>query len=350
MKNKIFAAFTASLLVLNLAGFAVADVQKGKAKNAQGNALVAMLPSSDAVVSFDAKRFFADGLPRILASNQPILAEIMKKIDEARDKTGIDLRQFDQVALGLAAKRISATEMDFDPVVVARGNFSAGALVAVAKLASNGTYREEKIGTHTVYVFSAKEFAEKNAPKTSNSKVGGMIDRTLNGFSKEIAVTSLGTDTLAFGSLERVRQTLGAKTHVDAEIANLLARKPNTILSFAARTPEGLSKYFKMDNDELGKNLDSIRFLSGSMDVTESAAIVNFMARTVGADQASSLLDTLNGLQMVGKAFLGGAKGADKQVYARMIDNVKFARKANEVTLDLQVPQSDIDILIGQIK
>jgi hypothetical protein len=74
------------------------------------------------------------------------------------------------------------------------------------------------------------------------------------------------------------------------------------------------------------------------------------MARTTRPEQAASLLDTLTGLQMVGKAFLGGAKGADKQVYARMIDNVKFAQAGNEVTVDLQVPQSDIDILIGQIK
>jgi len=33
-----------------------------------------------------------------------------------------------------------------------------------------------------------------------------------------------------------------------------------------------------------------------------------------------------------------------------MIDNAKFARNNNEVTLDLAVPQSDIDILIGSIK
>ncbi|MGH9820451.1 MAG: hypothetical protein ACRD43_09815, partial [Pyrinomonadaceae bacterium] len=68
------------------------------------------------------------------------------------------------------------------------------------------------------------------------------------------------------------------------------------------------------------------------------------------ADQAQSLLDTLQGLQVIGKAFLGGAKGQDKEVYARMIDNAKFARVVNEVTFDLAVPQSDIDILIGGIK
>jgi len=350
MKHKIFALFTASLMIFNLAGFAAADTKKGKAKRAQVNPLVTMLPASDVVVSLDAKRFFTDGLPRILASNQPILAEINTNLENIKSSLGIDLRQFDQVAVGLATKQISPKEIDFDPVVIARGNFPAGALVSVAKLASNGTYREEKIGTKTVYVFSARDMAQKNAPKVSNSKISAMIQRTLNGLTKEVAVVSIDGNTLAFGSLPRVRQTVEAKTRVGVDLTNLLASKPAAILTFAAKTPQGMSKFLPLDNDELGKNLDSIRYLSGSMDMTENAAVVNFMAKTLRADQAASLLQTLSGLQLVGKAFLGGAKGADKQVYARMIDNVKFGQTGNEVRLDLSVPQSDIDILVGQIK
>jgi hypothetical protein len=52
---------------------------------------------------------------------------------------------------------------------------------------------------------------------------------------------------------------------------------------------------------------------------------------------------------MLGKSFLGsGGKSEDKQVFSRMIDNVKIARGdgSNEVTLDLQVPQNDINILL----
>jgi hypothetical protein len=50
---------------------------------------------------------------------------------------------------------------------------------------------------------------------------------------------------------------------------------------------------------------------------------------------------------MVGKAFLGGEKGADKKVFARMIENARIINNGSEVMLDLQVPQSDIDILVG---
>ena len=86
------------------------------------------------------------------------------------------------------------------------------------------------------------------------------------------------------------------------------------------------------------------------MDVGVTGASLNLTARTLQNAQAQGLLETLEGLQMLGKAFLGGSKGPDKQVYARLIENAKFTAKGNEVMLDLQVPQSDIDILVGYLK
>ncbi|MGH9819360.1 MAG: hypothetical protein ACRD43_04250, partial [Pyrinomonadaceae bacterium] len=350
MKNRIFAAFTGFVFILNLAGFSQAYPAKKKANARQVNDLVALLPSSDAVVSLDAKRFFNDALPKLLSANQPMLADITAKLDEMQQKTGIDLRRFDLVAAGFATKTIGPKEVDFDPVIIARGNIPAGGLVAVAKVASNGTYKEEKIGDRTVYIFSVKEIADKKVATTGNSKISAAVDRTINGMTHDIALASWDANTLVFGSVARVRQTLNAKTHVDAELTGLLSKNTTTVASFAAKTPAGLSKFLPLDNDELGKTINSIRFLAGTMDLTEGKGVVNFMARTTSADQAQSLLDTLQGLQVIGKAFLGGAKGQDKEVYARMIDNAKFGRVVNEVTFDLAVPQSDIDILIGGIK
>ena len=53
---------------------------------------------------------------------------------------------------------------------------------------------------------------------------------------------------------------------------------------------------------------------------------------------------------MVGKALLGGSKGADKKVYSRMVENAKISRTGNEIMLNLQVPQTDINVLIGEKK
>src|SRR5262249_18631896 len=156
---------------------------------------------------------------------------------------------------------VGQNEMDYDPVIMARGTMPAGGLVSVVKLASNGTYKEEKVGTRTVYIFSAKDVAQKNL-STGNSKIAGFVDRAINGLH-EVAVTAMDNNTIAFGSVTRVRQAVAGTTHVDAELNSLLGRHPGTLANFAAKTPTGMGKFLPLDNDELGKTMNSIRFLSG---------------------------------------------------------------------------------------
>jgi hypothetical protein len=350
MKNKVFAVFAAVVLLAASVPVSFAGkTGKKTIKKAQVNAALALLPASDVVATLDVKRFLGQALPTLLSSNPTLLASLTAKLDEAQTKTGIDFRQFDQVAVGAAFKPVSAKEMDLDAVVIARGSFNLASLVSVAKIASKGAYREEKVGDKTVYVFSIKDVAKK-AVAGSTSKVTGMVDRTIDGLTHDVAVTALNPNTLAVGSIARVRQAIEGRTHVDLELTNLLSRKPDSLVAFAMKTPAGMSHLVPLDNDELGKNLDSIRYLYGSMDVANNNAVMQLMARTLRPEQAQSLLETLQGLQVIGKAFLGSATGPDKQVYSRMIENAQIARSGNDVTLDLSVPQSDIDIIVGKIK
>ncbi|HEX8637080.1 MAG TPA: hypothetical protein VF692_03380 [Pyrinomonadaceae bacterium] len=349
MKNRFFAFFAVGVLILN--GFGAAFAQRSSTTaSRQNNRLVALLPASDAVMTFDAKRFMNDALPQILSGNQTLLGNIVGEIDKIKAKTGIDLRQFEQVAVGVAINKISAKEYDFEPVVLARGQMNAGALLSVAKVAAKGKYREEKIGGKTVFIFSAREIAEQNKPANQSPQKSSMIDRFIGKLTQEIAVTSFDANTLAFGTVARLRQAVEAKTRVGADVSGLLDRKQGTVMNFAAKLPGGMSAFLPLDNDELGKNIDAIQYLSGSMDVAGANAILQLTAKTERAEQAQSLAETLEGLQMVGKAIIGGMRGADKKVYARMIENARFTRAANELTLDLQVPQSDIDVLIGAQK
>lgn len=351
MKNKIFAAFAGIMLLVDLAGVSLAaNTGPRKAETPQVNDLVALLPSSDAIVTLDAKRFFRDALPQLLSANQPMLAAITGKIDELQQTTGIDLRQFEQVAGGFALKPGKGKDVSFDPVLIARGTIKAGGLVSLVKIASNGKYTEQKVGERTIYIFSTNDITLKNAPAAANSKVGAAVNRSVNSLTSEIAVSAYDENTLVFGSVGRVRQTLAGMTRVEGTLTNLLSRDPDALASFAGKTPFGMTRYLPLENDELGKTLDSIRFLSGSMSVANGTAAVKMAAQTTTPERAQSLLETLEGLQSIGKAFLGGAKGQDKEVYSRMIDNARFARTANEVRFDLSVQQSDIDILVGSLK
>ncbi|MDQ3179497.1 MAG: hypothetical protein M3Q33_03140 [Acidobacteriota bacterium] len=354
MKKKIFALFVVCAFVLNGISTAFADI-KSKKNVRQAPPLVALLPASEGASILNVQKFFNEALPQTLSDNQPMLSSILDKIDEIKNKTGIDLRQFEQIAVGVQSKRLSPVQIDFEPIVLARGTFNAGALIAVAKVASKGKYREEKIGGKTVYVFTLKELVEKdksstNKPTGKNSIFEKTIDKMFSGLSRELAVTVYNNNILAIGSLARVRELFDAKTRISSEVLDLVSRKPNAVISFGANLPGGLSKFVDLDNDELGKNIDAIRQLSGAVDVSDGNAVVSLMAKTLKPDQAQGLQETLEGLQLVGKALLGGSKGANNKVFGRMVENVRISRNGNEVMLDLQIPNSDINILIGEKK
>ena len=349
MKTRIFTFFTLSILVLNLTGLAFADTRPVKAKSRQSNSLVALLPSSDGVATFDTKRFFTDALPKVLSANQPMLGKIMSQVTEMTNSTGIDVRKFDHVAVGVTMKQTTAKNPDFDLVAVTRGEINAPALIAVAKLAAKGAYREEKIGENTAYVFNVKDIAKKNAPATVVQASNDMLEKELDELAKDMAVASIDRNTLVIGSLDRVKQTLERLTTVAPEITALLSVKESSVFTFALRTPGGLEKLIPLESDELGKNVNSIRYLSGSMDVVATGATLAVAAKTQTTDQAKGLSEMLQGLQLFGK-ILTNSKRTDQQTYGRLIENANIAQRDNDVTLDLAIAQSDIDVMVAKIK
>ena len=349
MKNKFFALFVVGAFILNGIGTAFAKTNSDNKTN-QTSQLVALLPASDGIMTLDVRRLFGDALPQILSGNQPMLAKILAHIEEIKTKTGIDPKQFQQIAVGVSAKQISAKEVDLEPILLARGTFNAAALLAVAKVASKGKYREEKVGDKSVYVFKIDEMVKKDKPTAKDSWFDKAINRMFAGLSRDLAVTAYDNSTLAIGSAARVRETLQSKSRVNNELLNLVYRKQNAVMSFGMNLPNGLSGFVDFDNDELGKNLDAIRQIYGTFDVSGVNSNVAVTAKTFKPEQAQNLKDTLDGLQMVGKALLGASKGADKKVYSRMIDNAKISHTGDEIMLILQVPQADIDVLIGEKK
>jgi hypothetical protein len=345
MKKKFLVLSVAAMFLLSIVGVALTDT-KNTAKSS--NALVPLLPASDIVITLDAQRLNNQALPQIFSANPAELEKINAKIDEVKAKTGLDFRQFQQVAVGISNKQISAKEVDFEPFILARGSFNTGALVAIVKLASDGKYREEKIGSRKVYIFTAKEIVEKNKPQQGNSMFGKLIDKAVKGLSGEIALTAYDANTLAIGTLPRVREAFEKKTRLGNDVLGLVNRNPNAMVTFGGKLPNGLADLINLGNDELGKTLNSIRQVSCSLDVAGGNAVLSIMAKTQQEAQAQTLHETLQGLQMVGKALLGGMKGEDKKVYAQMAERAEITRSGTEILLNLQVPQSEIDVLIGR--
>ena len=205
MKTKLFAIFALSVLVLNTAASTLTDTKAKKSANSA--AIVAMLPASDGVVVIDIKSFLGSALPQMLSGNQAMLSEVTKAIDEAKAKTGIDVRQFETLAAGVSATKIREKEYDLDSVLIARGQVSSGAVLAAAKLAAKGKYREVKVGEKTIFIFEAREIVAQNAPQNT-----GIHSKILKAFSKEMAAYAIDANTLAFGSVEKVKATAEGAT------------------------------------------------------------------------------------------------------------------------------------------
>lgn len=348
IKTKAFAFLTLSVLVLNLSSLALADTKRIAVKR-QSNALAAMLPASDGVVTFDVKRFFNDALPRVLSSNQPMLEKILGHVGEIGNKTGIDLRKFQQVAAGFTMRSVANSRLDVDPVVIARGDFSADSLISTIKAVKDVKFREENLGDRIVLVFPAKNAAKQHIPVNVPANTD-TVDRVISGMPEEIAVTTLDSSTLVIGSLDRVRQTIDRQTSVSAEVISLLSNSETAICTFAMRVPDGMAKIVDLDKDALGDNLNAIKFLSGSMDVTAIGASVGMTARTAKVEQARELFTMLDGMMKIGKAFLGNSKKTEQKVIGRMIENTKITNRGTDITLNINIPQSDIDLLVATIK
>jgi hypothetical protein len=350
MKTRFLSFAAIAVLLFSLVGMSAGDTHRGTAAGGQAARLVSLLPATDAVAVFDAKRFFGS-LPKILAANQPILTKITGHIAEIQNRTGIDLRKFDQVAVGVAMKAGEGKDLDCDPVAIASGDINAGALVAMAKLASNGKYREEKVAGRSMYIVTIPAAVKKTAsPSTTpHSKIAQVISKHLNDLPTDIAVSALDGKTLAIGCPDLVRAILEGKSHANPELTSLLSPRETTIVSFAMKTPGVISSMFPLDNDALGKTINSIQILSGSVDVTDAGASLQMMARTTTAKTAAELKDTLEVLQMFGGT-LASSKLANKKAYGRLIKNIKLGVNGTDVTIDLLVPQADIDVMVAQLK
>ena len=346
MKSKIFAALAVCAFALNTFA-AVGDIKPNKP--AQTGALITLLPASDGVFTIDMQRVLNEAAPQILSGKPTFLTKMNEKIDEVRAKTGLDLRQFEQISGGVTVKAVSAREYDLQPLFLARGKYSSAALIALAKLASKGKYREEKVGTRTVYIFTGapKPASKPSAGNAKDSWFDRAFNRMIDGLEKEVAVTAFNDNTLAFGTPDRVRETIGGSSHVNPELLALANRKTNAIAAFGANLPNNLADLVDLPNDEIASIINSIKQISGAMELISGSTAVSLTTKTGTVEQAENLQNTVSGLQMLGKNFLGASKSADKQVYGRMLDNARITRNQSEVSLDLQVPQTDINILLG---
>lgn len=275
-------------------------------------------------------------MPRILANNPTKLNEANASIERFKERTGLDPRMFQQIALGVRFTYPAEGVTKLQTVALANGTFSAAAMVAAGRVASNGKYREEKYHDKTIYIFKLEE----------NIKLLGVFDLRID----ELAAAPLDTNTLALGDPSGVRAAIDAsrlRKRANAELIALANRDPSAVIGFGSNMSEQLIANLDIGNAPIAADLKTLRQVYGSVGTTERDLELFIAARAVNADAAKSLGDTLEGLKQFGALLVGRLSGAKGVLAKSALSNMKIVADANELQIRTSVAQAEVGPLLG---
>ena len=328
-----------SLAIVFVALLSQIDVQaQTRARNTPAPAptLMSGLPESDAVAQVKVKQLLNEAMPSILANNPAKLAEVNANIDKFKDRTGLDPRMFEQVALGIRYTYPSEGVTKLQTVALANGSYSTTAMVAAGRLAANGKYREEKYQDKTVYIFTLDE----------NIKMLGVFDFRIG----ELAVAPLDTKTLALGDPIAVRNAIDAnrsRKPANAELIALASRDPNAMIGFGSIMTEQLVSNLDLGNAPIAADLKTLRQVYGSVGTTASDLQLFIGAKAVSAEAARNLGDSLEVLKQLGAFLVGRLSGARGVLAKSALSNLKIVAEANELRIRTSVAQAEVGPLLG---
>jgi hypothetical protein len=298
----------------------------------------ALLPTSDALVTVDVKRVLNEAVPLFLSEDPAKLADINNEIAKFKTQTGLDIRSFDRVALGIRFNSPRPGITTGDTVAIAKGSFNASALLAAGKIAANGNYREEKYNGSTIYIFNLKDSVK--LPLMISTKVS------------ELAVCVLDPNTLALGDRSMIRATLDARNSPrrNSGLLSLAGEEPGAFLSFSANVPETLTNNVQISNDEVAKNIKSIRQVYGSVGIVANQLHMVGAAKTNTTDDAQSLSGTLTALKQFAPMAIGQLPVDIRPMAQNALDNLKIEQTGPNVRLSLSIPQADVASLMRSFK
>ncbi len=336
MKNKIlFEAIVVAFAVF--VGFS--GVSRGQSSRAasktQARGLLASLPPADAVALINVKRVLGDALPKLLSGNESKLAEINSQIEEFKTRTGIDPRSFDELALAMRYSYPVEGITKVKTLALARGTFSAGAIVAAGRVAASGKYREQKYQGKTIYVFTLNQ----------RLKLFGLTEVTI----RELAASPLDANTLTLGDPESVRGAIdskGGSARANAELIALASQDANAIVGFGGNISPRLLQNLRISNDAIAKDLSGLRQVYGSVGMTDKDLEMFMAARTVNADSARNLSETIESLKALGALFINRLPAAKATLARSAMGNLKITTQGNELQIRTAVAQAEVSPLI----
>jgi hypothetical protein len=292
------------------------------------------LPASDAVAVVNVKRMLNETMPSILGSDPAKLAQANAEVDKFKTRTGVDLRSFDRVVVGLRYTYPSEKSTKLEMVAIAHGTFNAKGLAAAARLAANGKSRDEKYRGANITVINVND----------QMKVLGLFNMQIN----ELAICALDETSLALGTPANVRAAIdaGKRGRAPNDLIMLATRDPNAVMGFGANLTRELLANLDVGNDTLAKDVGAIKQAYGSIGSNQSDVTLMVVARTDTADSAKNLGDTVEGLRQLGSIFIMRMTPPRKALAESALNNLKVSARGNELEIRTQVAAANLAALI----
>ncbi len=349
--------FPVLVLVIIVAAFATARAQNAQAQTgsssphlaatkptstnanlstAQASSL-ASLPEADLLVYLNPQRVINEVLPKLMTAKD--IEEMRKAFDDVKKAVGVDPTRVDYIVLAVRFKK-PTDDLNFQPpefMLLASGDFSAEALMVLARMAADGKLRDEKYGTRTLGLMTidplVKE-AEKNPMLKSLTEMG---------------IISVNPNTVAIGTPAYLRAAADAsdgKDRISAATLNSLVRDTNALASIAGTPWSSFAKSFGMLGTETKARAARCDSSIGNLYAALTMDATNFMVRGVmNADNPDTAKIFSNLYSGILRYAVSSIPDASAQA---MLKGLAITSEGDEVMLRADFPQQMVMDMIKQ--
>lgn len=296
--------------------------------------IASYLPASDAVAIVDAKRLLNETMLQILGGDAAKFSQANAEVDKFKTKTGVDLRSFDRVAIGVRYAYPDAKTVKLETVAIGHGSFNAGAVAASVRAAGSGKSREEKYRGATITIINVND----------QIKLLGLWTMELN----ELAICVLDQNSLAMGTPANVKAAIdaGKAGRAPADLVALATRDQSAVIGFGGNITRELLAKLDVGNDTIAKDVSSIKQVYGSVGSMQTDVTMNVVALTDSAAAAKNLGDTVEGLRQIGGLLIMNMAQPRKGLAETALNNLKVTARGNELEIRTQVTAASLAALI----
>lgn len=316
------------------------------------------LPPVEVIFRVRVSRLFREAIPVIFSRRRALISEMNAGLNQLQAMSGIDPRLIDTVTLGMRAKHgVAFDPNSFDYVMLVEGRYDVNNVITLARLASQGKFRETVLRGTTIYTFDVAGMMPKLPARQSQA------------YPVAISFAALDERTLAIGVPSMVQSVISnmkseSNVYLNDDLNEMLARNKTAIIDVAGYVPpafsEQMSKYSALVPSLPSSTVDEALPLPDPAETLRLMSTVNqfyfavgaeagqlniiLRARTATPEQAAALGATFRSLQQFMNTKINDALGR------QILQQMRFQASGREVEATSVLPQAALETIIAEVE